>query len=80
MLVLAVDDPVVTQRTASLAREFKPNLAIVIRAHSQDEADHYEVGLGIALVPEIALAEQMATKVFENYSTRQEQSAVRLGP
>jgi CPA2 family monovalent cation:H+ antiporter-2 len=81
MLVLAVDDPVVTQRTASLAREFKPNLAIVIRAHSQDEADHYhEVGLGIVLVPEIALAEQMATKVFENYSTRQEQSAVRLGP
>jgi CPA2 family monovalent cation:H+ antiporter-2 len=81
MLVLAVDDPVVTQRTASLAREFKPNLAIVIRAHSQDEADHYhEVGLGIALVPEIALAEQMATKVFENYSTRPEQSAVRLGP
>lgn len=81
MLVLAVDDPVVTQRTASLAREFKPNLAIVIRAHSQDEADHYhEAGLGIALVPEIALAEQMATKVFENYSTRQEQSAVRLGP
>lgn len=27
MLVLAVDDPVVTQRTASLAREIKPNLA-----------------------------------------------------
>jgi len=54
MLVLAVDDPVVTQRTASLAREFKPNLAIVIRAHSQDEADHYhEVGLGIALVPKL---------------------------
>ncbi|MFM9040161.1 MAG: cation:proton antiporter [Betaproteobacteria bacterium] len=81
MLVLAVDDPVVTQRTASLAREIKPNLAIVIRAHSQDEADHYhEVGLGIALVPETALAEQMATKVFENYSTRPGQSAVRLGP
>lgn len=81
MLVLAVDDPVVTQRTASLAREIKPNLAIVIRTHSQDEADHYhEVGLGIALVPETALAEQMATKVFENYSTRPGQSAVRLGP
>jgi len=81
MLVLAVDDPVVTQRTACLAREIKPNLAIVIRAHSQDEADHYhEVGLGIALVPETALAEQMATKVFENYSTRPGQSEVRLGP
>lgn len=68
VLVLAVDDPVITQRAAGLALQIKPNLEIVIRAHSQEEADHYhETGVGIALVPESALAEQIVRKVLERY-------------
>ena len=68
VLVLAVDDPVITQRATGLALQIKPNLEIVIRAHSQEEADHYhEAGVGIALVPESALAEQIVRKVLERY-------------
>lgn len=68
VLVLAVDDPVITQRATGLALQIKPNLEIVIRAHSQEEADHYhEAGVGIALVPESALAEQIVKKVLERY-------------
>lgn len=64
MLVLAVDDPVVTQRAANLALEIQPKLSIVIRAHSEEEAEHYnQTGTGLALVPEISLADQMAEQV-----------------
>jgi len=68
MLVLAVDDPVVTQRAANLALEIQPKLSIVIRAHSEDEAEHYnQTGTGLALVPEISLADQMAEQVLLRY-------------
>lgn len=68
MLVLAVDDPVVTQRAANLALEIQPKLSIVIRAHSEEEAEHYnQTGTGLALVPEISLADQMAEQVLLRY-------------
>lgn len=68
MLVIAVDDPVVTQRAANLALEIQPKLSIVIRAHSEEEAEHYnQTGTGLALVPEISLADQMAEQVLLRY-------------
>lgn len=68
MLVLAVDDPVVTQRAANLGLEIQPKLSIVIRAHSEEEAEHYnQTGTGLALVPEISLADQMAEQVLLRY-------------
>jgi len=67
-LVIAVDDPVVTQRAANLALEIQPKLSIVIRAHSEEEAEHYnQTGTGLALVPEISLADQMAEQVLLRY-------------
>ena len=68
MLVLAVDDPVVTQRAENLALEIQPKLSIVIRAHSEEEAEHYnQTRTGLALVPEISLADQMAEQVLLRY-------------
>jgi len=78
MLVLAVDDPVVTQRAANLALEIQPKLSIVIRAHSEEEAEHYnQTGTGLALVPEISLADQMAEQVLLRYPLSR-QSALSL--
>ena len=65
LLVIAVDDAVVAHRAASAARAIRPELDMLIRCHSEEEAALYaRESLGAAFVPETELARRMAAQAL----------------
>lgn len=67
-LVVAVPNPYEARRIVSIAREMKPDISILVRAHNEEELDYFKaqnIDLAVAGVQEVArrMMEHLEDKV-----------------
>ena len=71
MLVVAVPDPVQTRRMVEIATALNPDIALVLRAHSDADADQLRSEAGAAVfLGEEALANTMSAHIAGRYGNR----------
>lgn len=80
MLVIATPDPLDVRKMADVARTLNPNLEIVLRTHSEEEATLLvHEGIGRVFFGEEELAKGMMNHVLQRFAPPAEQTARHTG-